>query len=62
MKSSLLAFVSMLLSVVTLSAQIAPIERFLYAGPVVLQAPVMLDTIDAIKAQLPQGSFNLDVE
>ena len=47
MKSTLLAILSMLLTVVTLSAQIAPIERFLYAGPVVMQAPVMLDTIDA---------------
>ena len=47
MKSTLLAFVALSLSVVSLSAQTTRIERFLYAGPVVMQAPVMLDTIDA---------------
>ena len=47
MKSTFLAFVALSLSVVSLSAQTTRIERFLYAGPVVMQAPVMLDTIDA---------------
>ena len=47
MKSTLLAFVALSLSVVSLSAQTTRIERFLYAGPVVMPAPVMLDTIDA---------------
>ena len=47
MKSTLLAFVALSLSAVSLSAQTTRIERFLYAGSVVMQAPVMLDTIDA---------------
>ena len=36
-----------LLSTFSLKAGTGPIERFLYVGPVVVQAPVMLDTIDA---------------
>ena len=47
MKSTLLAIVALSLSVVSLSSQTTRIEKFLYAGPVVMQAPVMLDTIDA---------------
>lgn len=46
MKTIILASAA-LLAALSLSAETRTIEKFLYAGPIVMQTPVMVDTIDA---------------